>query len=258
MIRKETPYPSPSPVGGILIRNVIASFKERGFSLPFTEPVFIACSAGIDSMVLAHLIGRYGRRIIDPEKLTLLHFDHGWRPESKTLEPEGVRQLAEQLGLNFKSVVLPTAKENQAADNLEHDARLKRQAEYKKLAGASKNATARWVWTAHHQDDVVETLVWRFFRGELMHQVQGILFHDDPVLRPFLQVTRAQIQDYALAEGVKYFEDASNQDPSRMRAFLRQKLFPLIEIHFPGFKSSVFKYTEHSTEHPSEQKTELK
>ncbi len=234
-------YPKPSDIGGTLIRRVVAQFKERDFRLPFEQPLLIAVSGGVDSMVLAHLIGTYGRRIADRSRITLLHFDHQWREESSTIERAAVEELARVLGVGFESVTLETQRQNSLSKNLEEDARLKRNAYY---SSRSTQATSfAYVLTAHHADDVVETLVWRFFRGELFEQNEGILFQDNNVLRPFLKVTKDEILEYAREENVPYHDDPTNQDPMQMRAFFRQELKPILLKQFPGFRTSVLRYT---------------
>ncbi len=225
-------------MGGTLIRSVIQHFQHYGMALPLTGPVLIACSGGVDSVALAHLISRYGRKIVAPDQISLLHFDHGWRKESGTLEKKGVRALAKDLGVGFisKKLVPP------GPGNFEEDARLKRNSVYQELAGPELNF--KYVLTAHHQDDVVETLIWRFFRGEFLENRHGIMFYDAPVLRPFLKVTKERLRLYAAQEKLPYFEDPTNQDPHQMRSQLRQKVIPLLGELFPGFVRSLSRYTE--------------
>jgi tRNA(Ile)-lysidine synthase len=233
-------YPKPSDIGGTLIRRVVAQFKEREFPLPIPSPLLIAVSGGVDSMVLAHLISTYGRRIVDRQQITLLHFDHQWRKESATVEKDLVADFADRLGVRFESVVLETHRQNPMSKNLEEDARFKRNAFY--ASRAKKNSSFAQVLTAHHADDVVETLVWRFFRGELFEQNEGILFQDNNVLRPFLKVTKDEIYRYAAAEKIPFCEDPSNQNTQQMRAFFRQELKPILLKQFPGFRTSVLRY----------------
>jgi len=235
------PYPKPSDIGGTMIRKVMALLKERSFALPISEPVFIATSGGVDSMVLAHLISTYGRKIVQPEQITLLHFDHQWRLESSTVEKDAVEKWAQKLGVGFLSVRLDSSVERPLSKNLEEDARMKRNEFYSSHSGPAKFAH---VFTAHHGDDVVETLVWRFFRGELFEQNEGILFQDNNVLRPLLKVTKEEIYAYAQAEGVPFHEDPSNQNSGQMRAFFRNELKPILLKQFPGFRSSVLRYVK--------------
>ena len=235
-----SPYPKPSPIGGTIIRKVMALLKVNQFQLPIQKPILIATSSGVDSMSLAHLVSKYGRRIIDPKLITLLHFDHQWRKESGTTEKQVVQKLAQELGVGFKSVKLKTHRQKPMSKNLEEDARLKRNEFYARQTGGDEKFS--YVFTAHHADDVVETLVWRFFRGELFDQNEGILFQDNKVLRPFLKVIKEEIYQYAKSENVPYCEDPTNLAPSQMRAFFRVELKPLLLKQFPGFRNSVLRY----------------
>ena len=234
-------YPKPSPMGGTLIRKVLAQFKNQGFPLPIQNPIFVAVSGGVDSMVLAHLLARYGRKVVTPSLMTLLHFDHQWRAASGTTEKKAVEKLAKSLNIQVRSVQLEKPKKGV---NLEDDARTKRQEQFDLLAGDQK--THQFVLTAHHQDDVVETLVWRFFRGEFSEDHQGILFQDHQILRPFLKVSKQEIYAYATQEKVPYFEDPTNASGEGMRSFLRNELIPIVESRFPGLKTSVAQYAHNA------------
>ena len=236
-----SPYPKPSDIGGTIIRKVMALLKENEIPLPIERPILIATSGGVDSMALAHLISTYGRRIINPDLITLLHFDHQWRKESGTVEKKAVQSLAKKLGVKFVSVKLKPHRQKALSKNLEEDARLKRNEFYSSKAGIAKEY--EFVFTAHHADDVVETLVWRFLRGELFEQNEGILFQDNTVLRPFLKVMKEELYHYATAEKVPFYEDPSNRAPGQMRAFFRTELQPLLSQHFPGYRTSVLRYT---------------
>ena len=235
-------YPVPGQVGGGLIRKVIRMFKAGGVALPLEGQVLVAVSGGVDSMVLAHLLGRYGRKIVDPSRLTLLHFDHGWRPESAVQERESVRSLARSLGLGFleKDLLAPREGTRRESRNLEEDARLKRQKAYRALAGEGKPYSR--VLTAHHRDDQAETVLFRMLRGEFLELGEGILFQDPPCLRPFLQVGKEELRAYAQEERLVTHEDPTNQDPDRFRAWARTRVFPLLEQAFPSVREVLARY----------------
>lgn len=240
-----TPYPQPSDVGGKLIRKLIATFREQGMTLPITEPTLIATSGGSDSMALAHLLSRYGRRVIDPSLITLLHIDHGWRPESATVEKNAVQELAHQLGVKFISRTAEAPPQSigelNGGLNWERDAREKRNQIYDELT--QSGGEFQWVMTAHHLNDEVETLFWRFLRGEWNDYSVGIKFKDHHQLRPFLQASKEELRAYCREEKIQFYDDPTNEDPRRTRAFFRTQLFPLIEEHFPGFESRIHKYS---------------
>jgi tRNA(Ile)-lysidine synthetase-like protein len=232
-------YSKPSDIGGTLIRRVIALFKEREFPLPLVKPLVISVSGGVDSMVLAHLIASYGRKIIDREQITLLHLDHGWRKESAHEERMLVERLAKNLGVKFIHRKLPEPSER-ASQNLEEDGRLKRQAVYQEMSGFPKLQSL--VMTAHHENDAVESMFWRFLRGEFYEYREGILFYDSGCVRPFLKVTKEEILSYARAEKVDFLEDRTNRDPRFFRAWMRMEVFPLLEKSFPNLQKTLSRY----------------
>jgi tRNA(Ile)-lysidine synthetase-like protein len=225
------------------------ALKAGGFMLPLSGKTLIAVSGGIDSMVLAHLLARYGRRILDPSDLTLLHIDHGWRPESGSYERETVRNWASRLGVGFISRDFPPrGKSLRNSGNSEEEARLLRQDLYRSLAGPG--CTCERVLTAHHRDDQAETVLFRFLRGELLELGSGILFKDGPSLRPFLQVTKDEIRAYAEEERVPFHEDSTNRDLNRFRAWTREKVLPLLEEAFPGVRQVLARYPARLAKQP--------
>jgi tRNA(Ile)-lysidine synthase len=232
-------YPKPGEAGGRLIRKVVAIFRAQGMRLPLERPVLIAVSGGADSTALAHLLSRYGRRICSPDQITLLHFDHGWRPESGGVEREGVGRFAAELGVRFLHRKLDPPTEGV---NGEEDARKKRRAVYEELS--APGGAYEWVLTGHHQGDLAETLLWRFLRGEFDRQRKGILFQDSRCLRPFLEVEREEILEYVREEGLLIFEDPTNREPGRFRAWARMTLFPLLESRFPGIRGVLKRYAK--------------
>ena len=215
----------------------MAQFKERGFILPIQKPILISTSGGVDSMTLAHLISRYGRKIVDPSLITLLHFDHQWRKESGTIEKKAVEKLAKSLKVGFRSIRLERPKKG---INAEEHGRHLRMTEYQLLAGEGR-AYER-VLTAHHQGDVAETLLWRFLRGEFKEQSEGIYFNDPPLLRPFLKVSKEEIYEYAEKEKVSYLEDPSNHTGEGMRSYLRKALIPSLQARFPAILETLAGY----------------
>jgi len=236
------PYPKPSSIGGTLIRKVIAQFKGHDFPLPIEEPVLISVSGGADSMVLGHLISRYGRKVIRPDRITLLHFDHAWRIESAGSERLAVKALAGELGVGFRECDLPPPDRARKGLNLEEDGRIKRLQVFDDLAGPGR--PYRFVFTGHHRDDVAETLFFRFLRGEFDEQRRGVLFQAHQVLRPFLKVTKKEILAYVQAEGSRFYEDPSNQDESFFRSWTRHRVFPMLEERYPGLREVLARYAE--------------
>ena len=232
-------YPKPSDIGGTLIRKVIALFKEQEEPFLLNHEIYIAVSGGADSVVLAHLLCTYGRKIIDPEKVTLLHFDHGWRKGSADQEKKLVEAFAKLLGVKFLFQKLSAPDDSRLSQNLEEDARLKRQSIYREL---TESESLKIVLTAHHEDDAVESVFWRFLRGEFLEYRDGIKFRDSECIRPFLKVTKEEILEYARAEKLTYATDSTNFDPKFFRGWMRSAVFPLLETQFPQVRKVLARY----------------
>ncbi|WP_425147403.1 tRNA lysidine(34) synthetase TilS [Deinococcus sp.] len=179
--------------------------------------VLAAVSGGADSVALLRALHALG---VD---VTAAHFDHGLRPESGQ-DAEFVRELAAALGLPF---VTARAEVGRIAArqgwNLEEAARRLR---YAFLTRAAKAAGSDAVLTAHTRRDLAETVIWQLLRGEAV--LSGIAPQRGRVERPWLNVSRAEIEGYLNALGQPWREDASNADTRLTRNWIRAEVLPLL------------------------------
>ncbi len=246
-------YPVPRHHGGHLIREVISTLKSAGIKLPLSRPLGIAFSGGFDSMALTHVLLKYGRRVIDPGHLRLCYFDHGWDQERSKKNLGVVQDFARRwdlpLWVNHGDPPLPGC-------NLEADGHRKRYVWFDQLTqtGEPHNPwgdTLEWMFTAHQRDDDVETLMWRFFRGQWDTHRGGIALKRKQIVRPLLNTERSRVTAYLQEESLEPFWDESNQDPKFTRAFLRNQVIPELKKVFPGLESSVLKYKSLNFSDPS-------
>jgi tRNA(Ile)-lysidine synthase len=106
------------------------------------------------------------------------------------------------------------------------------------------------VLLAHHRDDQCETLLLRLLRGSGLSGLSGMV-ESRPLgasgsvqlLRPFLSVTRGQLQAYARTRGIVWVEDESNSSIQPARNFLRHEVMPLLESRFPGYRDTLARAT---------------
>ena len=231
------PYPKPSPMGGTLIREVIQFMRLKGMKPPIDSYILIAVSGGSDSVALAHLLTRYGRKICSKEAITLLHMNHGWRGEESDGDADFVRLLSEKWGVPLLSYRLKLNKKPKG-ESPENVARKARKEIYKKLTQKSP----KFILTAHHADDLAETVLWRFFTGKMTTHGGGIRFQEGSELRPLLRVRKRDLQEYLRQEGVPWREDRTNHEGKLLRSQMRKTLLPAIEALFP-------KAVEHITRH---------
>ena len=173
----------------------------------------VAVSGGVDSMVLLHQLLQRGQY-----ELIVAHFDHGIRDDSAA-DARFVEAVAQQYGLEFVSerVELGAGASEERA----------RQYRYEFLERMAEHYHAVIV-TAHHADDVVETIALNVARGTGW---RGLSVLDrSAVLRPLLGLSKQEIRDYALEHRLEWVEDHTNAETkyarNRMRRLVAQYLTP--------------------------------
>jgi len=187
----------------------------------FREPgeALVAVSGGADSVVLLHLLhGLAGGLGL---KLVVAHADHGISSDSRTVG-QSVSLLATTLGLPFETTELrlgPNATETDA-----------RRARYAWLRELQERRRAKYIVTAHHEDDQVETVILRALRGSAPSGLAGIRAKSrGGLVRPLLPFSRGALADYAQARGLPVHDDPANADPRHLRSWVRTTLLPLLQ-----------------------------
>jgi len=183
------------------------------------KKVLVACSGGMDSVVLAHALFR--NRI----PFALLHVNYQLRGEESDLDEQAVRDLATQLAVPVLAVKCPTAITKADGANLQNEARKFRRTLFNQWKAISKQYV---VALAHHRDDQVETFFLQYFRGSHMIGLKGMLPENDQLVRPFLALTKSDLTNYALENQLSWREDQSNASNNYARNVLRNELLPAL------------------------------
>ena len=227
-VKKQPPYPKPRQSGGMLIRQVIRAFRGLGMKLPLTSDILIASSAGLDSTALAHALIKYGKRVGAKEQMILLHINHGWRGAESDQDAQFVKELAQKLQVRCEVVKLRG--KPQAGESWEAWARNARQRVYLQMSRRYYGAP---VITAHHRDDLAETVLWRVFSGGKAMIQAGIHPKVGVEIRPLLACGKDLLQGYLEEEGQAWREDRTNHESRFLRAQIRQELMPRLKKVFP-------------------------
>jgi tRNA(Ile)-lysidine synthase len=189
----------------------------------------VACSGGLDSCVLVHLL-RFTSGL-PPLRLVLAHLDHRMRPGAERDGPwlAGVAR-AWDLPLRLAAVVAPPAGEADA-----------RRARYAFLREVQRSERARWLLTAHHADDQAETVLFRVLRGTGLSGLGGIPEEGRAgLLRPLLPFRREELEAYARRWKVPAREDPTNLEDRYARNVLRREILPRAEAAVaPGARRSL-------------------
>lgn len=193
----------------------------------------VACSGGADSTALA--IGLASAS----SGLVIGHVVHDLRARGLALrDRDAARALADRLGLPFAEASVSVRAEG---GNAEGAARRER---YAALAAMAREHRCPFVATAHHADDVAETMLMRLMRGAGVRGLAGVApsrplgASSRPgimLVRPMLSLAREDSERVCRLAGVTWVHDETNDDASRLRAALRREVMPRLRALAPGF-----------------------
>lgn len=217
----------------------VAALVQREHLLRDGQLVVAGVSGGADSLCLLDCLHRLGYNVI------VAHLDHGLR--------EGSREDARYTLEVARRYALPAviAREDVRAHRAEAGSieDLARQVRYRFLARVAREHRARAVATGHTADDQVETILMHLLRGAGPDGLRGILpatpmdaWVDVPeaggitLVRPLLDLTRAETEAHCAAIGLVPRQDPSNLDTAFLRNRVRQELLPLLETYNPGVR----------------------
>ena len=186
---------------------------ERG------QSVGVAVSGGADSVCLLHVLLE-----LAPQwdlRLRILHLNHGLRGQESREDEHFVRELAARLGLiaQIRSVDVAASR-----DNLEQAARLARLDFFREQISAGSVVR---IATGHTKNDQAETVLFRFLRGSAGAGLAAIRpVTSDGIVRPLLDVSRAEIEQYLRERQIAWREDSSNTSRQFSRNRIRHELLP--------------------------------
>lgn len=196
--------------------------------LPVPRKYWVGFSGGADSTALLQAMNESRLRL--PAAIHALHFNHGLQADASRWQ-EHCRAFCEARGIPFRSERLEI--DLTTRTGREEAARASRYRAVARILGEGE-----MYLTAHHAEDLAETLFLNLMRGSGIEGLAGI-----PVLRtlargwvarPLLEMHRSELVAYLEARGISWLTDPSNSDTSFDRNYLRQELFPQLERRWPG------------------------
>jgi tRNA(Ile)-lysidine synthase len=192
--------------------------RARLFRTPQRETAVIAVSGGPDSVALLDLLSPVAKEM--GLALVVAHADHGIQAAGR-LVASAVRELARNYHLPFELGELhlgPDATETEA-----------RRARYAWLRDVQVRRGAKYLVTAHHRDDQIETVLLRALRGSAPAGLAGIAQRGrGGLIRPLLPFTRRELADYVRERNLPAHHDPANADPRHLRSWVRGVLLPLL------------------------------
>jgi tRNA(Ile)-lysidine synthase len=192
----------------------------------------VAYSGGLDSMVVLHSL----HHLIASDQLTgqlsAIHVNHGISSAADDWEAF-CKASCHRLDVPLQIVTLDLGAGR--FENLEQRARTARYTQFEALLDAGQTLIL-----GHHRDDQMETLMYRLMRGSgprgMASMPMSRPLGEAKLLRPLLKFSRTELLQYAIAEGLNWVEDESNQSLDFDRNFIRHELLPLVEHRWPDYR----------------------
>lgn len=204
------------------------------------SPCLLAISGGLDSRVLLALLLQLGYRP------ALAHAHFGLRGAEAEADAQFVQALAEEHGLRFHLQHFETrAFAQKQGLSIQMAARQLRYRFFAELQQAQGYAA---VFTAHHADDHIETALLNWSRAASLPALAGIPSQRDFYYRPLLPFRRQALKDYALAKGLQWREDRSNQSLDYQRNALRHQVIPTWRAVDPQFERAFLRSLDYLRE----------
>lgn len=187
--------------------------------------VLCAVSGGLDSMCLLHFLTTWG-----PGRgfcAAAAHFNHGLRGQAADRDQRFVENWCAQRSIPcFTGSGDTRALMEGEGLSLEEAARRLR---YAFLEETARREGFDAILTAHNADDNAETVLLHLIRGTGPKGLSGIPQRRGNILRPFLEITRAELAEYAAAHHIPHVEDETNADPeAAARNLVRLQVMPLL------------------------------
>jgi len=204
--------------------NKLFNLIEKG------DKILIGFSGGVDSVVLSYLM--YKLKDALGIEIGLTHFNHHLREDADE---------DEAFCIDFaKSLKLPIYVESfdikSLKGNIEENARKKR---YEFLQKTSKKEGYNKIATAHHLDDLAETMILWFVRGGGLKGLSGFKAYKENIIRPLITATKDEIRAFAKEQHLSWKEDYTNYDETISRNLIRHKVIPILKKINPNFLSTV-------------------
>lgn len=207
---------------------------EASLARNFPGPVkfLLAVSGGPDSQLLLDAFPYVAKRL-GHVVVGAVGVNHGLRKEAGS-ELDLAESLARSLGVEFRRVGV----EVPPGSNLLARARDER---YKALRFEASKLGATFIVTAHHRDDLVETVLFRLMRNGALGSLNVLDAVEGDLFRPLLDVTREEIMGQIRYRKLRYATDPSNSNDRFDRVWIRNHLLPMMRSRFPDVDNKVGK-----------------
>lgn len=213
-------------------------FKQHALPLK-GQTLVLAVSGGPDSMALANMFAALRQK--DQLKIIVAHFDHQLRPDSYQ-EKQLLLPFCQKNKLTLVNGSWPLKAHPKTG--IEAAAR---QARYHFLTQIACKYGARYLVTAHHNDDLLENILLKFIRSgnpQEMNSLQAVgKMHGVILLRPLLTFSKEELLEYDKRRHIAFIEDQTNFADDTLRNRLRHHVLPLLKKEQPALGQNALRFS---------------
>ena len=201
------------------------------------DKLLLAISGGVDSVVLAHLLNKLNY------KFDLVHCNFNLRAEESKLDEKFCLTTAKQL--KVKIFIKQFKLEEYCKKHKISIQMAARELRYEWFSELLKKQSYSYLLTAHHSDDLVETIFINLLRGTGIKGLKGISEKKDDIIRPLLIFNKQEIELFAKKQKINFRLDKSNLNTKYERNLLRLEIIPKLKKRHPQLEQTFLKNTEH-------------
>ncbi len=215
------------------------AFLEEHNMLERGSRVIVGFSGGADSVALLHFLLSLGEEW--QLQIVVCHVNHQLRGEESLRDESFCRFFCEERGLElhvFREDVSAGAKA--VGKSVEEYGREVRYRCFEQLLHSEKDRIA----TAHHANDLAETILFHLARGTGLKGLAGIPARRGNIIRPLLTCSRQEIEAYCREHSLSYVTDSSNLSDQYSRNHIRHQVIPPLEEINPAFLESILRLSK--------------
>ena len=214
-------------------------YLMHDLKIKYGDSIVVATSGGPDSMALLSLLIRV-KRALDIE-IVCAHVNHNTGREGQYEEQQFVKDFCRNNKITFETMTI----DEYGDDNFHNEAHTKRYNYFNELI---KKYNSKYLFTAHHGDDLIETILMRIVRGSTLRGYSGFSKEVDKktykIVRPLINVTKKEIIAYNKKNKVPFKTDSSNIKDVYTRNRYRKYIVPKLKKEDPNVHNKFYKFSK--------------
>ncbi len=216
----------------------VYNFIRNKIGLLPNDTIVVGVSGGPDSMALLYILNEFKDKM--GLKIVCAHINHNKRKESDE-EEKYVSKYCKENDIIFECIKV----KKWGDDNFENEARSIR---YNFFEEVIENYGAKYLMTAHHADDLIETILMRIVRGSTLKGYSGfskiVNKGNYKIIRPLITLTKDEIIDFDNKNNIKYYIDSTNNEDIHTRNRYRHVILPFLKKENPNVHKKFIKFSE--------------